>query len=67
MGKSNNYPMFCVPCRKDRTTSNKQRFDRVRTDVPSKNALHILNAIPDYIVQPVKVIDAHIRACERER
>jgi hypothetical protein len=48
--------------------SNKRRFDELRMAskniTPQKDIKTVLDAIPDYIMHPTRVIDAAIRQCE---
>lgn len=63
--RSNNYSKFCEACRKLRTAANKRRFDERRSSSgpgPAARDVHaMLESIPDYIVHPVRIIDAAIR------
>jgi hypothetical protein len=65
--RSNNNPRMCLDCRKIRTTANKRRHEERRTSTPAKPSKEIYEAlcdIPDYVMHPVKFIDAAIKVCD---
>jgi hypothetical protein len=65
--RSNNNPIMCLSCRKIRTTANKRRHEERRTSnppKPNKEVYEALLEIPDYVMHPVKFIDAAIRVCD---
>lgn len=63
--RSNNYSKFCESCRKIRTASNKRRFDERRSSsaepAPQRDIFAMLEDIPDYVMHPVRLIDAAMR------
>jgi hypothetical protein len=65
--RSNNYSKICPACRKFRTAANKKRHEERRSSSssskPTKEVYRTLDDIPDYVIHPVKFIDAYIKAC----
>ena len=65
--RSNNYSKLCPTCRESRTAANKKRFDGRRgtptSPIKDREVYEALCNIPDYVMHPVRIVDAAIRQC----